>query len=219
VSGGEAARALGALTQAANVRGNVSAAEWLAAAAPSVCAAGGLKRAPCVRWQLSPASRRGKRAVAAAERVVRAAGPAASLALAIVVSRAYAASSPAGGAAAAAAAAAPWLVLACGVVSDLLCAASALRARALLFSFSLFPKTRCARRGALTRRAPRAPPPPPRAQPRASSAAESTHARSTLLRLPRTHPPAPAHTHTLADTLTHTRAARAPQLRLPGARG
>jgi hypothetical protein len=134
VSVGEARCALGALTDGANLRGNVSGAEWLTAALPSVCAAGGLKRAPCVAWQLAPASRRARRAVAAAERIVRAAGPAASLALALAARRAYAASSPAGGAAAAAAAAAPWLVLACGVVSDLLSAASAFCACAAAFA-------------------------------------------------------------------------------------
>ncbi len=117
----EARALLAATLTPANACGNVAPATWLACALPSVCAAGGLKHAPFVAWQL-PARAAASAAGVAAQSFVRAAGPAASLALAVAASRMYASADvqPAYAAAAAAATAAPWLVLACGVVSDLL---------------------------------------------------------------------------------------------------
>ena len=104
-----------------NLRGNVPLRAWAAVLCPSWshCArGGGLCHAPYVLW--APPAKASRVAREAAAAFVCAAGPAASLALALAARAAHGAGLLPQGPAGFAAAAAPWLVFAAGVGSDLL---------------------------------------------------------------------------------------------------
>jgi hypothetical protein len=118
-------RSVGDALCGANLRGNVPLRAWAAALRPSwaLGARGGLPHAPYVIWGPPKGQPR-----AAATAFVRAAGPAASFALALAARAALGAGWLPEGPPGVAAAAAPWLVLAAGCVSDLLPSSSHLNA-------------------------------------------------------------------------------------------
>jgi len=113
----------------ANLRGNVPLSVWAACVLPSssgigaFMGLGGLRQGPFVYW-VPP---KGEPAPAA-QALVRAAGPAGSLALALAVTKAVMAGGYLSQPVSIAAVAAPWLVLAAGCASDLAPASSGLAA-------------------------------------------------------------------------------------------